>query len=150
MKKHCNHKNIAQKFLHSFKYTDPILIEYTYCVVCHTILSGSVKFQNIFSYPKKNTLILNTPKIQNTQSIKQTCNQQKALSCRQTTRMPNIVPTPDGVTLSNILKQKYNLLPNQQNIQIIENPADTEQTSTLKDAYSPDFDDTDDIDIFLK
>jgi len=52
MPKKCLHKNFANKFVHTKKYAEPILVQYTYCVTCKKILKGSVTFVKAQPFPE--------------------------------------------------------------------------------------------------
>lgn len=44
MSRKCKHKSLAQKFMRTDKYGEPLLVEYTYCSECGEIFKGGVTF----------------------------------------------------------------------------------------------------------
>jgi hypothetical protein len=181
MMKKCLHKKLTTKFLRTKKYQDEVIVEYTSCIKCGEVFSGTV----IFAQPlinTNNTTVINTPVVSvnvkvdpNPQTISQSkpktedapikpklIKKSKPLPIkkersaaekdqRKNSRKPVAPQLPDGVSLGDILKAKYAALDNAEPTQVkstTQKPI--QEDRRLDDPYSDEFEDDNDVDIFLK
>lgn len=164
----CKHKKEATKFIHTKKYGEPILVEYTYCEDCKCILSGNVSFVKQTEFPirveqeivqkvenpkvkkakVKKTLVKKIKKpSKKTRPIKL----KKATSdIREASRRPSAPSVPEGTTLSDILRAKYNLTRNKETSKKVKQPIKKIRSS--KKLVDPDTLDSSDDDpiVFMK
>ena len=69
MIKKCKHKNIGQKYIHTKKYDEPILVNFTYCTDCGEVFKGSVSFVKPIILPEPQPQIINTLPTKKSQNI---------------------------------------------------------------------------------
>lgn len=69
MTKKCKHKNIGQKYIHTKKYDEPILVNVTYCTNCGEVFKGSVSFVKPITLPESQPQIINTLPAKKSQNI---------------------------------------------------------------------------------
>lgn len=175
----CKHKNQGHKYTRTQKYGEDILIDYTYCLDCKTILSGGVSFipslepqevsrPTIKKKPAKNKVENKKPKKVKTKSeskvsrknptkksTKKTINKKprkKDSDIRKNSKKPEQERLPDGVSFGDILKAKYDIKQSKTETQKPKNKTVKKEKSkkVMDDPYSDFFDGADDIETFLK
>ena len=159
--KKCKHDNLNTRFLRSKKYNEEELVEYTYCEKCGEVFKGNVSFVQPIEIKKEEpTIIIQEEKKEPVSESEETVFVKKAKpKIKKVVGKPsdkpkvkrNAVQAPEGVSLGDILKVKYEV----KDIQVPEKKVTKKNTLTKsKPRFKPmdadSFDDNEDIDIFLK
>lgn len=167
----CKHKNQAQKYSRMQKYGEDILIEYVYCADCKAILSGGVTFvkptvlpelpkpKKILTkkkqVPKKNKPTKKSVKKKNPLKKKKEKKvikkkpERKDSEIRENSRKPQNEHLPNEVSFGDILRAKYGMENKKETTPKKKTKKRTNKKS-MDDPYSTEFEDTKDIDTFLK